>query len=114
MLDPIRPGREVIVYTEVAGRSVKPVKNGVETRLVGRLRLTPTSGGPTTEWTKPEIVNVEPAEKNDFYCFMVLHLPETLSEGEYRLEVVVEDVHGGSSAREATSLHVAPSAAATK
>jgi len=111
---PLRPGREVIVYTEVSGRSVKPTPKGVETRLRGKLRLTPTSGSPTIEWTKPEIVNVEPAENNEFYCFMMLHLPESLCEGDYRLEVVVDDVHGGASAREATSLHVAPTAAATK
>jgi len=108
-----RPGGQALVYFEVSGRESKRTTDGVETRLNGRLRLTPKTGGPTLEWPYPNIVDTTPTDPT-CYCFMTLELPESLSEGEYRLEVALDDVHGGTSASEVTSLRVERSAASTK
>jgi hypothetical protein len=113
MKAPLAPGGEAIVYVEVSGRTAKRVANGVETRLRSKLRLTPKAGGPTTEWVKPEIVSDAPAERSEFFCHLLLKLPESASEGEYRLEVVVEDVHGGAAVSGETSLRVESSTAST-
>jgi hypothetical protein len=110
----LSPGSPSLVYIEVSERASKRTGAGIETRLNGKLRLTPRAGGATMEWSFPDIIDVAPVERSDFFCFMTLPLPDSLSEGEYRLEVVVEDVHGGAAASEETSLRVERSTASTK
>jgi hypothetical protein len=110
----LAPGGQALVYVEVSGRTSKMTGAGVETRLNGKLRLTPSAGGATMEWPFPNIVDVAPVERNEFFCFMILQLPDSLSEGDYRLEVVVEDVHGGAAASEETSLLVERSTTPTR
>lgn len=102
----LRPGNKAVVYMEVSGQSAKPATGGVETRFRPKLRLTPKAGGATTEWRFGDIIDTAPAQRTQFFCHLVLDLPESASEGEYRLEVSLDDVHGGSTATKETSLRV--------
>jgi hypothetical protein len=111
---PMRPGEKAIVYIETTGQSTTRTSKGLETRLHAKLRLTPTSGGPTMEWRFDDIVDESPTERTQFFCHMVLSLPDSMTEGDYRLEAVLDDVHGGTSAAEGLSLRVEPATATTK
>lgn len=111
---PMRPGEKAIVYIETTGQATKPTSEGGETRFHAKLRLTPTSGGPTMEWRFEDIIDRPDAERTQFFCHMVLSLPESMTEGDYRLEAVLDDVHGGTSAAEGLSLRVEPATATTK
>jgi hypothetical protein len=102
----LRPGKQAVVYMEVSGQTAKPAIGGVEARFRPKLRLTPKAGGATTEWKFGDIVDTAPARRTQFFCHLVLKLPESASEGEYRLEVSLDDVHGGSTAIGETSLRV--------
>ena len=102
----LHPGKQAVVYMEVSGQTARPMTGGVETRFRPKLRLTPKAGGATTEWKFGDIVDTAPAQRTQFFCHLVLKLPESASEGEYRLEVSLDDVHGGSTAIGETSLRV--------
>ena len=62
----LAPGGQAVVYVEVSGRKSKKTGAGVETRLNGKLRLTPTTGGATMELPFPNIVDVAPVERDEF------------------------------------------------
>ena len=109
-IDPpaLKPGQQVVLYTEVDGLRQESTPSGFRTRLVGQVEITPADGGPAI-LARP----LRPAEdlchrrRRDYFVAAKLTLPENVRPGEYTLRVTWKDILADRSASREVAFTIA-------
>ncbi|WP_153556956.1 hypothetical protein [Roseimaritima sediminicola] len=89
-----KAGQQVILYSEVDGFAAERLSNGYETQFQGSYEIFDHSGKRLYHKVLPADRQVCNNYRRDYFIAYRLHLPSQLAEGQYRMELTMEDLKG--------------------
>lgn len=87
-------GKQVILYSEIDNFSAERLSNGYETHFQGSYEIFDSSGARVAQKLLPADQQVCNKYRRDYFIAYRLHLPSQLDDGQYRLELTMEDLKG--------------------
>lgn len=106
--DSLRPGREALLYAEIAGFGSREVDGFFETCLSSLITLETTSGQVVAPVEFKDVVDRCQSRRHDFFCHYTFMLPPDLAAGSYVLRLTVKDLISDETAERTLDLVVAP------
>lgn len=104
-----KAGGPILVYCEPANVRQEPVSRGYRSRLRTRIEIMADQNGKEESVWRKDLGGAEEVSqerRRDYYINFRLNIPETLAAGDYRLVVTIEDLLGGSEARNEVALRI--------
>jgi hypothetical protein len=101
-----RPGQELIVYFELDNLSAGESPAGHTTCIDTTLTLVDRDGRTLHDWSFEPIAETCRAKRHDYFARYVIRIPEAVSAGECRIDVVVVDTLAGTTARASLPLGI--------
>lgn len=103
----VSPGQSVLVYVELEGVATTTTPEGVRSETSARAKFLAWNGISLREQVLGRAVDVGDTQRDGYYLSHQFDIPADFPEGEYELELTVDDVAGGTSATTRVPLKVA-------
>ncbi len=102
----VSPGQSVLVYVELVGVTTTTTPEGVRSETTARARFLAWNGIALRDQVLGRAVDVGDAQRDGYYLSHQFDIPSDFPEGEYELELTVDDAIGGTSATTRVPLKV--------
>lgn len=103
-----RPGQDVIAYFELDALAARRSPAGHSTSVKTTFQLFDSDGRQVGQWDFDPIDETCLTSRRDYFARYFIRIPETAAPGPHRLEIMVNDLVGGVSARARLDLEVRP------
>ncbi|WP_145261161.1 hypothetical protein [Planctomycetes bacterium Pan216] len=106
--DQLRPGQQLLVYTEVKNFASSPAGSGFETSLASKITIETADGTVLHPMEFDNIHDRCQTKRHDFYCHYTFILPSHLPAGNYLLRLKVKDLKTDSMGERTLAFSIAP------
>lgn len=98
--------QEVLLYCELENFVSRKLKNGFETQLQGSYEIVDRDGQQIMEQLLPEDTDLCGNQRSDFYIAYRLHMPTEIAPGQYKLNLIIEDMTGHKFGQSSLDFHI--------